>query len=243
MGLNQKCFMNIENPNFIRCLEVLKESLIFKAMETSDLRIMLQLMTKSIWNSGSFKSSGDFKSTLHFIVSGRVKEYQINPHTGREHTIFILSHGDIFDILRIMDSESHDVYWEAIDEMEILSISWSDMKQWLIDYPLLNSSIIKYLGTRIRKLEEVATDISLHNTLIRLSHLLLNHINEHSHKLEIIHNLPNTEIASLIGTTRAVVNRHIQELKKCGAISVSRSHIDIENIELLLSIAEEKYTP
>ena len=235
--------MTIEDPNFIRYLECLKESVIFKDLETCYLRNMLQHMTRTIWSPGYFRTSGDFKSTIHFLVAGRVKEYQINPHTGREHTILILSHGDIFDILRIMDSESHDVYWEAIDELEVLSVSLSHMKKWLNDYPIMQSSIFKYLGNRIRKLEEVATDISLHNTLIRLSHLLLNHINEQSHKLEVINNLPNTEIASLIGTTRAVVNRHIQELKKCGAISVSRSHIDIENMELLLSIAEEKYTP
>ena len=95
----------------------------------------------------------------------------------------------------------------------------------------------------MRQLEEAATDISLHSTLIRLSHLLLNNINGHSHQLQLINNLPNNEIASLIGTTRAVVNRHIQELKKCGAISVKRSQIDIENVELLLAIAEEKYIP
>jgi CRP/FNR family transcriptional regulator len=142
-----------------------------------------------------------------------------------------------------MDSESHDVYWEALDELEVLSVSLNDMKKWINDHPTMHVTILKYLGTRMRQLEEVATDISLHNTLIRLSHLLLNHINEQSHKLELIHNLPNTEIASLIGTTRAVVNRHIQELKKCGAISVSRSHIDIKNVDLLLSIAEEKYVP
>jgi CRP/FNR family transcriptional regulator len=59
--------------------------------------------------------------------------------------------------------------------------------------------------------------------------------------LELINDLPNDEIASMIGTTRAVVNRHIQELKKAGAITTKRSHIDIKDLQALIAIAEEKH--
>jgi len=105
----------------------------------------------------------------------------------------------------------------------------------------LNLSIFKYLAQRMRMLENAVTDVCFHNTLTRLSNLLLSNINKDSKKLEIINNLPNEEIAKLIGTTRTVVNRHIQELKKAGVISVKRKQIDIENLQLLISIAERKY--
>jgi CRP/FNR family transcriptional regulator len=57
--------------------------------------------------------------------------------------------------------------------------------------------------------------------------------------LETINNLPNNEIANLIGTTRAVVNRNIQELKKAGAISVKRKQIIVENVEILKAISQK----
>ncbi|MCK5442947.1 MAG: winged helix-turn-helix domain-containing protein [Maribacter sp.] len=59
--------------------------------------------------------------------------------------------------------------------------------------------------------------------------------------IEVNNNLPNEEIARLIGSTRAVVNRHIQELKKCGAITVKRNFIDVQNVKTLIAIAEDKY--
>ncbi|MGB5205101.1 helix-turn-helix domain-containing protein [Eudoraea sp.] len=90
---------------------------------------------------------------------------------------------------------------------------------------------------------DVATDVTLHSTLARLSSLLLKNINGETRKLELINNLPNEEIAGLIGTTRAVVSRHNQELKRCGPISVSLKQINVKNLELLPSIAEENYTP
>ena len=107
----------------------------------------------------------------------------------------------------------------------------------------MHQNILSYLGKRIRQLEHAKTDISLYTALVRLAQLLLQNIDVHSQELNIIHDLPNAEIASLIGTTGAVLNRHLQELKKCGAISLQRREIVIKNIQLLLSIAEGNYIP
>lgn len=235
--------MNRESSHFLRYLESLKDSLIFGSLPVSDLRWMLGSMKPEKWPEGTFKNSSEVSFSLHFIVMGKVKAFQINPNTGREHTIFILTAGSLFDIIYFLDRRPHDVYWEVLEDLELLTYPMEDMRHWLLDYPVLNNTILRYLGIKMRQFEDITADISLHNTLVRLAHLLLKHINEESRKLEVIDNLSNDEIASLIGTTRAVVNRHIQVLKKCGAISVKRKHIDIENIEVLLSIYEEKLVP
>jgi CRP/FNR family transcriptional regulator len=116
------------------------------------------------------------------------------------------------------------------------------MRHWINENPKMHKAILYYLSERMRQLMDVATDVTLHSTLVRLANLLLKNINGETRKLELINNLPNEEIAGLIGTTRAVVSRHIQELKRCGAISVSRKQINVKNLELLLAVAEEKYS-
>jgi CRP/FNR family transcriptional regulator len=191
----------------------------------------------------SFKSSLEVASTFHFIVSGRLKVFKSNPDTGREHTVFVLSAGDVFDVLSLLDTKPHDVYWEALDVLEVLNIPMDQMRSWINEYPVMHKSILYYLGARMKQLMDVATDVTLHSTLVRLAALLLKNINGETRKLELINNLPNDEIAGLIGTTRAVVSRHIQELKRFGAISVSRKKINVKNLEILLLIAEEKYVP
>lgn len=233
--------MLLESPHAIRYLEVLKDSKFLNGVEVSVLRMMLDKMSIQIWPVGTFKNSNEVKSSLHLIVSGRLKVYQINPQSGREHTIFLLSKGDVFDVLTLMDAEDHNVCWESLDEMEILDMSMENVRNWITQYPQMHRSILHYFGQRMRELEDVASDMSLNNTLVRLCHLLLKNINGETHQLQLINNLPNDEIASLIGTTRAVVSRHIQELKHCGAISVGHKHIDIQNIETLLAMAEKKH--
>ena len=232
--------MSPENKHYVRCAEVLKGSLLFKNMDNQEIHAILNHMTRLKWKKGIFTNSTEFNASLHFIISGRIKEYQINKNNGREHTIFILTKGDAFDILNLLDTDRHMLYWETLDDMELLTVPIEEIRHMVEDNPKFNRSILSYLGSRMRILEEVSNDMCLHNTLGRLSSLLLKHFNEQSQKLEIINNLPNNEIANLIGTTRAVVNRNIQELKRAGAISVRRKQIDVENVEILMAIAEEK---
>ena len=232
--------MKIDDKHYLRCFEALKDSALFGDLNHDILHQLLLNIALEKWNDSVFISGKDLElSRFRFIISGRLKSYQINAETGREHTIYILSKGDVFDILYLLDDKIHEVYWETIDEIEVLNIPISKMRVLIETNPSLNKNMLLYLGKRMHFLEMAITDMSLHNTIVRLSKLLLNNINKQSNKLELINNLSNDEIASLIGTTRAVVNRHLQELKKCGAINIKHKQIDIKNINLLLSIAEK----
>lgn len=230
-----------DNNHFTRYLEALKDNDVFKNIDTSFLTDMLSKMQPEKWPAKTFSNSSSTATYIHFIVSGTLKVYQINPSTDREHIVFLLSKGDIFDIFLLMDEEPHGIFWEVLDEIELLKIPLKKMEEWITIHPEINKALLHYMGHRMRQLENIATDISLHNTLVRLTHLLLHNFNEKTNKLQLINSLPNHEIAGLIGTTRAVVNRHIQELKKCGAITVQRKSIDIKDIQILLSIVEGKY--
>jgi CRP/FNR family transcriptional regulator len=235
--------MTPQNIDYKRYLQELQQSSFLKDSSTNSLNHLLSQMTVEHWSAKSFKNSLEVASTFHFIVSGRLKVYKSNPDSGREHTVFVLSDGDVFDVLSLLDSEPHDVYWEALDVLEVLKIPMNEMRLWINEYPAMHKAILYYLGDRMRQLMDVATDVTLHSTLVRLAALLLKNINGETNKLQLINNLPNDEIAGLIGTTRSVVSRHIQELKRCGAISVSRKKINVKNLEVLLSIAEENYIP
>jgi len=235
--------MTPENIDYQRYLHTLKQSSFLKDASTASLERLLGQMNTERWSTKSFKNSLEVASTFHVIVSGRIKVFKSNPETGREHTVFVLSTGDVFDVLSLLDTKPHDVYWQALDVLEVLVLPMDQMRLWINKYPVMHKTILYYLGERMRQLMDVATDVTLHSTLVRLAALLLKNINGETRKLELINNLPNDEIAGLIGTTRSVVSRHIQELKRCGAISVGRKKINVKNLELLLAIAGKKYVP
>ncbi len=223
-------------------IDALKNSTVFQDFDKMTLQKLLLKMTHKHWKAGQFFNN--YQGGLHefyFICSGRVKEYQIDESTGREHTFFMLQQGDIFDVMNLLDNKPHEMYWETLDDVEALSITKPLMKEWISAYPMMHDDLYNYLGQRMRQLEEKVSDIIIHNTLIRLSKLLLCHITGNPPELKLINNLSNKEIAALIGTTRAVVNRHLQELKNSGAIDLDRKQIRIHDINKLIDIAEEKY--
>ncbi len=230
------------NPDFPRFKRALSSSAFYRDSNDQSIQTLLESMVPERWIAKSYKSSAEVSSTFHFIISGRLKVFKSNPETGREHTVFVLSAGDVFDVLSLLDTKPHDVYWEALDTLEVLKIPMNQMREWINQNPAVHKAILYYLGKRMQQLMDVATDVTLHSALVRLANLLLKNINGETRQLELINNLPNEEIAGLIGTTRAVVSRHIQALKRCGAISVSRKQINVKNLELLLAVAEEKYS-
>ena len=158
--------MDLNNNHFARCLEDLKYSSLFKDIDIHSLENLLSRMTRSSWSKGTFKNGNEISAHLYFITFGRLKMYQINPRSGREHTIMILTKGDVFDLMCMMDSDTHNIYYEAIDEMEILFLPTQDMQHWVAENPVMNRSIFAYLGKRVRQLEEVASSICLNNTLV-----------------------------------------------------------------------------
>src|SRR5680860_55058 len=234
--------MSPKNQHFTRLLDALKDSEIFGHMTTEEQRALLARMHRVVWKADTIKKGKEMVTNFHFVISGRLKVYQINQRSGREFTLSMLSKGRVFDVFYLLDNEVHDVHWQTIDEVEILSIPMDHMRDLIGEYPKMHSEFLRYMSNVMHYMEKSAADVSLHNTLVRLSNLLLRNINGQTQELQLVNDLPNDELAGLVGTTRAVVNRHLQELKRTGAIDVNRRHIDIKNIQKLIAIAEEKYS-
>ena len=73
----------------------------------------------------------------------------------------------------------------------------------------------------------MSENISLENTYSRLLSLIANNFNPESKQYKILDNLNHEEIAALIGTVRAVLNRDLQQMKKEGIIDIKRKKIEV----------------
>ncbi len=177
------------------------------------------------------------EDTLHyfyFIIDGRIKVYQFNFETTKEQTIKILSRGDMFDVVVLLDGKPHEVLTHAYEDTKALRVPIERVKEWIETNSEFRNLFFHYVAAQMRNLEELATDLSLHDTSTRFIKLLLKYFDPDSAKLKLIHDLPHEEIASLIGTVRHVVNRHIQELKRDGSLEVERKKLKLKNIAKLL---------
>ena len=72
---------------------------------------------------------------FYIVLKGSVKTYQLNINTGKEQTIFIFNRGDMFDVIILLDEEPHDVMYEAFENVELMQLPISKVREWITTKP------------------------------------------------------------------------------------------------------------
>jgi CRP/FNR family cyclic AMP-dependent transcriptional regulator len=185
----------------------------------------------------------DSDDTLHhfyFVLDGKIKISQINLETSKEQTLQLLSRGDMYDVITLMDNKPHEFVSMALERSTVLQVPLSHMRELLNSSPEFNRYFFPYLSRQMRNMEALAVDLSLYDVYHRLLRLIGRSIdpNDEASELHLINNLSHEELASLIGTVRKVVNRSLQQLKSEGIIDISRKQLELKDLQKLLDKLE-----
>lgn len=217
--------------------KTISNNILFKDLEKEFLPEIASNFTEEKWPAHTCSSGCHLNHKFHIIISGRLKIFITDEETGREFTMFLLSKNDFFDVITLIDNSSHKFYYESLEEVKMLSTPILNMRKWLKKYPVLNERLLPYVGKQLLNVEEYAINHTLFEISARLARLILKNLNQESNKLEFINDLSNEEIANLIGSTRAVVNRHFQDFKNEGILKIGRKKMEVTNLPLLLEKA------
>lgn len=221
---------------------VIKDCVIFNTLEEGPRNLLLSLFHEEKWPKHTcFLSNEKFFFHFYIIVSGRVKMYQVDDFGEKEITLFILSKNDIFDLFCLLDGYEHEVFYECLDDVKVLAAPMQEVKKWYNQYPVAFRNLMPYVGKQLRMLENFVSSITFTDISTRILKLLISNVNSTSKDLERINDLSNKEIAFLIGSTRTVVNRHLQRLKQKGVINISRNRLEIKDLPLLISLLENPH--
>jgi CRP-like cAMP-binding protein len=180
---------------------------------------------------------------FYIILDGVIKVYRYNPKNNREQTLYILKQNDFFDTLTLLDGKYHEVMTMTLETSKVLELPIHKVREWIETKPEFNRAFFPYMAKQLREVEELATDISLYDTSTRLIKLLLKNIDSKNplKELKLLQKLSHEELASMIGSVRAVVNRYLQQLKKEGIIDIKRKKIAINDVKKLLERVEDEY--
>lgn len=224
-----------QEENQTNYLKALSSNRILRKLGDDKLEKILALSETEVWPKKTCNiSKNRIFNRFHFVISGRLKMYRLDADTGREFTLCLLQKDDVFDVIRLLDDQVHDVFLETLDRVHLLSLPLPFMRQLLDEMPQIKKNLLPYVACQMRCLEEYATDITLVDVPKRLARLLLSRINPETKELEVINDFSNEELAGLIGSTRAVVNRHLQEFKAEGILSLGREKLRVKSLQRLL---------
>ncbi len=226
--------MNIGLEKYRHYYESLIESDLFKHVTHNSLNQLLEISAAQNWPKKTcILDTSHTLYTFHILITGKIKVYHFDSSNDRLLTLFLLQDNDVFDIFSLMGCGTHKVYYEALEKSEVLCIQVPKMKEWMKENPLVHKSFLAYTARKMNILERYIINVALEDIPTRLARLLYNNMDESSSQYNSICGLSHVELGALIGTTRAVVNRHIQNFKEEGILEVSRRQITITNLELL----------
>ena len=181
-------------------------------------------------------SSADTLKYFYFIIEGKIKIYDIDFESSKEQTLYILSHGDMFDVISLLDSKQNQYISEVLEESHIIQVPLEDVKQMIVNDAQFRQYFYSYVASQLKSMEDLAVSLSFYDVYQRVLQLFAKFTRTVNGKpeLSVIDKLSHDDIASMVGSVRKVVNRSIQRLKKDGIIEVSRKNIHIKNFQKLL---------
>ena len=238
--------MNRDPVYYNHCKDVLSHSPLFAGLSEALLDDMLLMFRRDTWRRGVQLDPAIFQERFYLLIEGRLEVTRINPQTGRSITLFILGPGDGIDIVTLLNTQPHEVEPVALDDVALISVPIQAARDWVDRHPEFNRSFLPYLGEQMRKMEDLATDLALHDTMTRLARLILRYVipqhpqsSNGRHQLKLIHDLHDDALARMVGSVRQVVNRHLQHWRKQGILHRTKFHTEINELETLQNYADE----
>lgn len=219
--------------------ETLRENSLFTDLQNESLKKLLEIASNQLWPKKTCVL--DPEHTLfkfYILISGKIKEYNYDDSLNRELIHAILTKNDFFNVSTLLNGHASRLFYEALSYSELICVPMDQMRLWIKENPKIIQPILNYLADKTEKLKDKVFDLCSLDTSTRLAKLLIDHLNKDTNKIELINGLSNTTLAGLIGTTRAVLNRHLQEFKREGILQIGHHNINIVNSALLIEKAQ-----
>ena len=173
-------------------------------------------------------------STMFVLLEGRVKISRISEE-GREVILSILSEGDFFGEMSILDGQARSANVVTLEDSTILVIHREDFLQMLHDFPQIAINLLKELAHRLRRSDSQIKSLSLQNATGKVASTLLRIADDsgkiHLGQVEIPKLPPQQDLANMAGTSRETISRVLKTLVEQGYLRKEGNKIIILDYE------------
>jgi CRP-like cAMP-binding protein len=166
------------------------------------------------------------------VLRGTVKISSLSP-AGKEIALNIISAGEIFGEIALLDGEDRTADATAMTDCELLVIDRRDFLPLLENNPELSGMLLKVLCRRLRQTSAQVEDVIFRHLESRIAKALLNlaqSVGEHGaggRTLGI--RLSQQELGNIVGSSRESVNHQLQLWHKAGLVDLAKGSIVIRD--------------
>ncbi|RAV12343.1 Crp/Fnr family transcriptional regulator [Mycolicibacterium sp. GF69] len=169
-------------------------------------------------------AEGDPGDRLYIIIDGKVKIGRCTAD-GRESLIAIMGPADMFGELALFDPGPRTSTVTSLTRVEAVAVDRAALGHWIRTHPEIGEQLLRVLARRLRRTNDVLCDIIFTDVPGRVAGQLL-HLAQRfgvraGDALRIDHDLTQSEIAQLVGSSRETVNKALSTFADRGWIRVT----------------------
>lgn len=193
--------------------------------------IAAQMSMREIPANGSifFEGEGLGEAPLHLVVSGTVRVYKSSTK-GREQTLRLFHAGDTFADVPLFDGGAYPASADALVDSTIAVLPRPVFQDLMRRFPEIAIAATRVTADRLRHLNAMVEDLALRRVISRVARLLI------SERAEA---LTQEQMASMIGTSREMVNRSLHRLEDEHIIALDSQDITILDPDGLSRIVDD----
>jgi CRP/FNR family transcriptional regulator, cyclic AMP receptor protein len=226
----------INRENMAIQIELLQSMRYFSGSNALELQRIQPLFREVRFNKGyHFLSEGGSTDPLYFIVSGLVKVFKTS-QGGKEQVLHIATPGESLNDVSLYDEGPNAAGMVALTPVVLYTIDRQDILRVLRENPDIMMNVIRSLAERIRRDSNLLEALSSSQVMSRLAKLFLGRYG--GEELTVGLNLTQKDMASLIGSSREMVNRSLRVIEEMGGIRLSRRKVVVLDKAVLYKLAE-----
>ncbi len=234
--------MNLESK-----LELLKGVYIFSEISEEHLReILSHCKEKNVEKGEVIVSENELGDSMYLILEGEVK-VSLMSEDGKEIILSTLRKGDCFGEMSLLDGEPRSANVIALSKTDLLELSRKDFLNEIVSNKHIAGAILKVLSMRLREANERILGLMSKDVFDRLAEYFQKEARLKGRELIdgsiVFERLPQSEIASIVGSSRETVTRAIKEMVDRGMIIASGKQIILKKNfqQLLIKRHRERY--
>jgi CRP-like cAMP-binding protein len=174
-------------------------------------------------------SEGDRTNEVYFIEQGWVNVYRMT-RDGDRVSIALRTSGEFIGISEMFRTDPRDCYAQALESIAIYSIGVDYINKLLDRHPDMQKKCLSQLSSRLHESHTTLLEFACNKAQKRMALTFL-HIAEKSGtrkeaRIPVSINLTQEEFASIIGSSRQMVNGLLKKFKESGCIEMTGRKID-----------------
>jgi CRP/FNR family transcriptional regulator, cyclic AMP receptor protein len=222
--VNKVRFMILVDP------QTLNRFSLFSFLDEKDLIPLIPHFKTRKYRKGQILFiEGEIGSQVYFVLTGQIKMSKTLPNGNEQILDWCGPYDSLAEIL-LMEAGPYPATAEAVRESTVLVLTNAGMPQLLENHPRLAVALIRTVSKRLRMNQEFIRVLTSRSTAGILAMILLRlakPAESLGSPIYVDGTLTHKDLASMIGTSRELVNRTLNQWKKSGIIHLKDGRLEI----------------